>query len=80
MVQALAQLTLACARVGFGGEAMGPAEEEALAKLDSFAAPFPAFSAALRQLAAGQLPPIPAGLPKELHELLDQVTAAIRSQ
>lgn len=80
MQQALTQLTLACARAGFGGEPLGPAEEEALAKLDSFPAPFPDFSAILRHLAAGHLPPIPAGLPRELHELLDGITSAIRDR
>ncbi len=78
MMNALAQLTLACARAGFGGETLGPAEEEALATLDGYPAPFPAFAAHLRRLAARELPPIPSGLPKELHEILDQIHNAIR--
>jgi tetratricopeptide (TPR) repeat protein len=78
MLSALTQLTWACARAGFGGDALGPAEEEALAKLDGFPAPFPAFTAELRRLAAGELTPIPSGLPRELQEILDQIHQAIR--
>jgi tetratricopeptide (TPR) repeat protein len=73
MLNALAQLTAACARAGFAGETLDPAAEEALAQLDGFPAPFPAFAAHLRSLAAGTLAPVPAGLPKELHEVLDQL-------
>ena len=40
---------------------------------------FPAFAAHLRRLAAGELPPIPSGLTKELHELLDEIHQAIRA-
>jgi hypothetical protein len=78
VLNALAQLTLAFARAGFGGETLGPEEEESLAKLDGFPAPFPAFAAHLRRLAARELAPIPSGLPKELHEILDQIHKAIR--
>jgi tetratricopeptide (TPR) repeat protein len=78
MMKALAQLTMACARAGFGGETLGPAEEEALARLDGLPAPFPAFTAHLRGLAAGTLEAIPAGLPGELHELLEQIHQAVR--
>ncbi len=79
-LRTLQSLTIACARAGFGGEALAPDAEEALAKLDTFPAPFPDFSAALRRLAAGEIPPIPASLPPELHELLSQITKAIREQ
>jgi len=65
MFNALAQLTLACARAGFGGETLGPDAEESLATLDGYPAPFQAFAAHLRRLAAGELAPIPSGLPKE---------------
>ncbi|MGO9470349.1 MAG: hypothetical protein ACLQIB_41495 [Isosphaeraceae bacterium] len=78
MLKALAQLTYTCARAGFGGETLCPAEEEALATLDGSPAPFPAFAAHLRRLAAGELAPIPSGLPKEIHEILDQIHNAIR--
>jgi tetratricopeptide (TPR) repeat protein len=78
MLQALQQLTLACAKAGFGGDDLGPAEEEALAKLDQLPAPFPDFVAYLRHLAAGQLPPIPASLPTELRQLLEPLAQAIR--
>ncbi len=80
MLRALQALTMACARAGFGGEPLDPAVEENLAHLDGSPAPFPAFSAALRRLAAGDLPPIPAGLPPELHEFLEGITKAIREQ
>jgi hypothetical protein len=78
MLNALAQLTVACARAGFGGETLGPDAEEALAKLDGFAAPLPVFAAHLRRLAAGELAPVPSGLPKELREILEQIDKAIR--
>ena len=82
MLQALTQLTLTCARAGFGGEDLGPAEEEALARLDTFDPPFPNFSAHLRRLATGDLPlpPIPDGLPKELRDVLDGIHQAISEQ
>lgn len=78
MLKALTQLAMACARAGFGGEALGPDAEEALATLDGHPAPFPAFTAHLRRLAARDLAPIPAGLPKELHDILDQLHQALR--
>jgi hypothetical protein len=71
---------LACARAGFGGETLDPGAEEALAKLGGFNAPFPDFSASLRRLAAGELPSIPANFPRELHEILEGITKAIRDQ
>ncbi len=57
-------------QAGFGDGTLGPDEEEALAQLDQGPAPFPEFAALLRQLAAGQLPPIPHGLPAELRQWL----------
>jgi len=80
MLQALKQLTLACTQIGFGGETMTPDIEEALARLDKYPAPLPAFSAALRQLAVGQIPDVPSGLPKELTELLTGIIQAIRER
>jgi tetratricopeptide (TPR) repeat protein len=78
MLQALRALTIACAQAGFGGDPLGAAEEETLAKLDSFPAPMPEFSTALRQFAAGQIPAIPATLPAELQQLLTGIIDAIR--
>ena len=80
MLKVLTQLTLACARAGFGDAPLGPEVEEALATLDGYPAPFPDFTAHLRHLAAGELPPIPPGLPKELHDLLSEIRTAIRAQ
>ena len=80
MLEALAQLTLACARARFGDAPLGPAEEEALATLDGFPAPFPDFTAHLRHLAAGEMRPIPPGLPKELHGILSEIDTAVREQ
>jgi tetratricopeptide (TPR) repeat protein len=80
MLQAFAQLTLACARAGFGDSPLGPDAEEALATLDGYPAPFPDFTAHLRYLAAGEFCPIPPGLPKELHDLLSEIHTAIRDQ
>ena len=78
MLQALEQLAIACAQAGFGGESLRPDAEEALATLDKYPAPFPDFVAFLRQLAAGQLPPIPASLPAELRQFLEPLAQAIR--
>ena len=41
-------------------------------------APLPAFSATLRRLAAGEMPPIPDALPAELRDLLTEVLQALR--
>jgi len=71
MLQTLQALAIACAQAGLGG---GAAEEEALATLDGMPAPFPEFSTALRQLAAGQVPSVPAALPTELQQLLTGIT------
>ena len=71
MLEALQALTIACAQAGFGEGGLGPGEEEALAQLDGFPEPFPEFAGFLRQLAAGQVAPIPAGLPEELREWLE---------
>jgi tetratricopeptide (TPR) repeat protein len=78
MVSALTQLTLACVKAGFGGVTLGPDMEESLASIEGAPAPFPAFAAHLRQLANGELAPIPTGLLRELHEVLDQIHKAIK--
>ncbi len=63
---------------GFGGQSLDPGAAEALCTLDGYPAPFPIFSAALRQLAAGQIPAIPGALPGELQEILTTIVEAIR--
>ncbi len=78
MLQALQALTIACAQAGFGGQPLGPAIEENLAAIDGMPDPFPEFSTALRQFAAGQIPAIPTALPAELQQLLAGIIAAIR--
>ena len=78
MLQALQQLAIACARAGFGGADLDPDAEEALATLDGYPAPMPAFVACLRQLAAGQLPTIPAALPDELRQIVEPLCQAIQ--
>jgi len=78
MLQALQQLAIACAQAGFGGEDLGPGEEEALATLDKHPAPLPDFVAYLRRLAAGGLGPIPAALPAELRGFLESLAQAIQ--
>ncbi|HEV8581626.1 MAG TPA: TIR domain-containing protein [Thermoanaerobaculia bacterium] len=78
MLKALQALTLACANAGFGEGSVGPAEEEALARLYGFAAPFPAFAAFLRQIAKGELAAIPSGLQDELRVWLEGLVEAIR--
>ena len=77
ILKALQQLAIACAQAGFGGGDLDPGAEEALATLDGSPAPFPEFAAHLRQLAAGQLGPIPAALPAELRQVLEQLAQAI---
>ncbi len=77
MLEALQALTLACAQAGFGDGGLGPGEEEALAQLDGLPAQFPDFAAFLRQIAAGELPPIPNGLPVELRQWLEELVQAI---
>ena len=54
MLGALQQLSIACAQAGFGGDDLGPGEEEALATLEQHPAPMPDFVAYLRHLAAGR--------------------------
>jgi len=78
MLKALQQLTIACAQAGFADADLDPAEEEALATLDGYPAPFPDFVTYLRELAAGQLPPIPTSLPAELRQFLEPLEQAIR--
>jgi tetratricopeptide (TPR) repeat protein len=78
MLQALQRLTLACAQTGFGEEGLGPGEEEALAQLDGLPAPFPELAGFLRRIAAGEVPAVPGGLPRELGEFLEAVVVEIR--
>jgi tetratricopeptide (TPR) repeat protein len=77
MFQALQALTLACANAGFGDGGLGPDEEENLAQLGGLPAPFPEFAAFLRQIAAGEVPPIPEGLPGELREWVEGLVEEI---
>ncbi len=78
VLQALQSLTLACARAGFGQDELGPGEVETLAQLTGGAAPFPEFAGFLRQLAAGEVPTVPGGLPGELRDWLEGLVAEIR--
>jgi tetratricopeptide (TPR) repeat protein len=78
MLKALQALAVACAQAGFGDSALGAAEEEGLAQLEQAPAPFPALAGFLRQIAAGQLPPIPAGLPDELQKWLQSLVESLR--
>jgi len=78
MLQALQALALACAQAGFGEDGLGPGEEEVLAQLDGGPAPFPELAGFLRRIAAGEVPPVPGGLPRELGEWLEEVVVEIR--
>ena len=80
MRQTLKALAIACAQAGLSGEPPGRAEAEALATLDRMPAPFPDFSASLRRLAGGEMPPIPDGLPTALRDLLTEALRATRRQ
>jgi len=62
----------------FGDGSFGPTEEEALTQLAGLPAPFPDFATFLRQLAAGQVAPIPGGLPEELREWVEGLVEKIR--
>ena len=77
-LKSLQILTLTCAHAGFGDGKLGADNEEALAQLDEAPAPFCDLAAFLRQLAGGELPPVPHGLPDELAETLEKVIEAIR--
>jgi hypothetical protein len=74
----LQALSFACAQAGFGDRGLGPGEEEALARLDQFPAPFPDFATFLRRIAAGELAPVPSGLPGELREWVEELVEGIR--
>jgi tetratricopeptide (TPR) repeat protein len=74
--KALEAITIACFNAGFGDVELPPETETNLAQLEQYPRPFPDFAAALRQLAAGQLPSIPSDLPAELRQLLESVTQA----
>jgi tetratricopeptide (TPR) repeat protein len=78
MLKALQALTIACAQAGFGDGRLGPDGEEDLARLAGGPAPFPAFAGFLRHVAAGELPPIPDGLPPELRAMVEGLVEAIR--
>jgi hypothetical protein len=80
MLKALRALALACAESGFGDAPLGPAEADALAKLEQPPAPFPGFATSLREIAAGQLPSIPSGLPRELEQLLEETIRGLRER
>jgi tetratricopeptide (TPR) repeat protein len=78
MLKSLKILTLTCAHAGFGDGKLGADHEEALARLDEAPAPFCDLAAFLRQLAGGELPPVPHGLPAELADSLEKMIKDIR--
>jgi hypothetical protein len=78
MLKTLQGLAMACFQAGLEDEDLGPDAQEALAQLDQLPAPFPELAAFLRRIAAGELPPIPDGLPPELREWLETLAEAIR--
>jgi hypothetical protein len=80
MLKALQALALACAQAGFGDGILGLDAEEALARLEGFPAPFPEFAAFLRQIASGQMAPIPVGLPDELRQWLKELVDVVRGE
>jgi len=77
-VQAMAGLTVACAMAGFGGEPLRPEAQESLATIEGWPAPLPDFAAALRRLAAGQVPDVPQALPAQLKDIFTDIIAQIR--
>ena len=77
-VQGAQALTLACVKAGFEDGGFGPEEDEALGQMAELPVPFSGYVAFLRQIAQGQLPPIPNGLPGELRQWVEGVVQEIR--
>jgi hypothetical protein len=75
----LQDLAATCYQAGLGNGSLGPAEEEDIDYLEGLPASypfFPIYAAFLRHIAAGQLVPIPVGLPDELREWLEGMMKA----
>ena len=73
-------LAIACAQAGLSGQPPRPRRSRSPGHRGRPARPFPDFSATLRRLAGGKIPPIPDGLPTALHDLLAEALRATRSQ
>jgi tetratricopeptide (TPR) repeat protein len=78
LLKVLQALSVACAQAGLGEGDIGPAEEEALVQLAQLPDPFPDFAVFLLQVAAGELQPIPDGLPSELRGWVEELVQEIR--
>jgi hypothetical protein len=78
LVQHILQVARACYQVRHNKAAILPDLAEALAQLQAAPAPFAEIGAFLHAAAAGQpLPPIPAGLPEKLAEILGALKEAL---
>ena len=77
-LQTIAALAETCARAGVDGSELGPQEEAAIAQVEGQPAPMDALAPFLRELAAGETPSVPSGLPEELGEGLGQLVEAVR--
>ncbi len=80
-LQALQDLSIACAEAGFGQDKpqeLDPGAESALAQLEKLPAPMAEVASFLRRLAGGEVAVIPAGLPAELQQHFEQLLAAVR--
>ncbi|HEY2294901.1 MAG TPA: hypothetical protein VGM86_29710 [Thermoanaerobaculia bacterium] len=78
LFKALQALTLACAKAGFEDGGFGPEGDEALGQMAELPVPFSGYVAFLRQIAQGQLPPIPNGLPGEFRQWVEVLVQEIR--
>jgi hypothetical protein len=77
LLEPVNRLALACAKAGLHGKPLDADADEALARI-AWPTPFDTVAPFLRALAAGKRPPVPAGLPEELTDLLTQALEAAR--
>jgi tetratricopeptide (TPR) repeat protein len=78
LVQFILQVARACYQVGHSKAPIPPDLAEALAQMKAAAAPFPEIGAFLLAAAQGKpLPPVPAGLPEKIAEILTGLKQAM---
>ena len=78
LLQAIHGIALACAQAGVEQRELDPGVEAALSQMAALPAPLSDLAGFCRRLSAGELPGVPAGLPNEIAQFLEQVLAAVR--